>query len=201
MLKKAILISTEKTFKKIWIVASTRKCFYYPLALNENAPVLRADNLAAFTKYGWETLGIILELQKLFDIKRELRIIDFLICESLLLDLYWIIMSLSKLPMIVRMIPVTTRKTPMVIALQACQRHPVVILQSWRWPDGDDYADDHDDETYGDDHSYGDDNHGDDHGCPTSMPETPGSDHAIILMMPIATTMMIIMIVMMKWWR
>ena len=61
---------------------------------------------------------------------------------------------------------------------------------------GDDYADDHDDETYGDDHSYGDDNHGDDHGCPTSMPETPGSDHAIILMMPIATTMMIIMIVM-----
>ena len=66
------------------------------------------------------------------------------------------------------------------------------------YPDGDDYADDHDDETYGDDHSYGDDNHGDDHGCPTSMPETPGSDHAIILMMPIATTMMIIMIRMMK---
>ena len=80
-----------------------------------------------------ETFGIILELRKLFDIKNELRIIDFLICESLLLDLYWIIMSLSKLPMIVRMIPVTTRKTPMVIALQACQRHPVVILQSWRW--------------------------------------------------------------------
>ena len=32
------------------------------------------------------------------------------------------------IPMIVRTIPVTTRKTPMVIALQACHRHPVVIL-------------------------------------------------------------------------
>ena len=95
MLKKAILISTEKTFKKIWIVASTRKCFYYPLALNENAPVLRADNLAAFTKYGWETFRIILELRKLFDIKSELRIIDFLICESLQLDLFRVIIKIT----------------------------------------------------------------------------------------------------------
>ena len=191
----------RKLSKRFESLPQLGNAFIIHLLLMKMPPVLRADNLAAFTKYGWETFGIILELRKLFDIRSELRIIDFLICESLLLDLYWIIMSLSKLPMIVRMIPVTTRKTPMVIALQACQRHPVVILQSWRWPDGDDYADDHDDETYGDDHSYGDDNHGDDHGCPTSMPETPGSDHAIILMMPIATTMMIIMIVMMKWWR
>ena len=33
------------------------------------------------------------------------------------------------IPMIVRTIPVTTRKTPMVIARQACHRHPVVILR------------------------------------------------------------------------
>ena len=45
-----------------------------------------------------------------------------------------IIVIFTIIPMIVRMIPVTTRKTPMVMARQACHRHPVVILQqSERW--------------------------------------------------------------------
>ena len=39
------------------------------------------------------------------------------------------LMILTNPPTIVRMMPVTTRKTPMVIALQACHKHPVVILR------------------------------------------------------------------------
>ena len=39
------------------------------------------------------------------------------------------VLMMSNEPTIVRMMPVTTRKTPMVIALQACHKHPVVILR------------------------------------------------------------------------
>ena len=57
--------------------------------------------------------------------------------ENMIFDIIMIIVVITviikkiiiMIPMIVRTIPVTTRKTPMVIALQACHRHPVVILQ------------------------------------------------------------------------